>query len=170
MLKHLFTCALLFCSLTFFGQYKSYVTGNFGVDFLKHERRALVARFGGGGVFQETVGLGVNAGVVKIDEVEGVYVPIALDILLFHKPQSKIFPIAMFQPGYGIYTKETIGTQTKGAFTFYAGAGIGFNAGKNLTGHVQGGYSSYGFKSPMGTVEDITGVALRFSFLYFSNK
>lgn len=146
---------------------KSYYSIDAAVDWPKNVELGYGIRLHGGAVIEDNVFLGVGAGVTKLDEVKGVYVPLFFNISFAYNAKNKLFPILVLQPGYGIYKHTTTilnqDITTNGGFTFYGGAGFGYSGEETKT-HITFGYSRYGFKTgKAGSYMD--GMALRLSFM-----
>ena len=101
--------AVCFSPMLVASQNKAYVTIAFGKDFPKH-RHVIGGYFTGNSTISKTMSLGGGTALLKFDNIEKMYVPIFLNLSYMNqKPGKKIFPVVLFQPGYGFYRRNESG-------------------------------------------------------------
>jgi hypothetical protein len=165
-------CTLLVIPLLSFGQrYGGYVQAHLGFDLPKNVTFVYGAKLDGGVSINNTFFIGGGAGITKIDQIEGIYIPLYANFSVAIQPYSKFFPILILQPGYGIYKEDTklLNTSTiqssTGGFTYFAGIGVGISTQIKVKSCVSIGYSQYNFKAATGEIFNFKGPSIRITML-----
>ena len=146
-------------------QNKTYVTIAFGKDFPQH-RHVIGGYFTGNSQISKTMSMGGGTALLKFDNIERFYVPIYFNLSYMNqKPDKKIFPVVLFQPGYGFYRRNEAGITTRGGFTFHTSAGIGYPFLFKKKGFVTIGLAHYTFKKE-GVSENLTSYGGRIGMIF----
>ena len=129
MTKKFFYCLIVF--VLFFqicpGQQKNYFSIAFGKDWPNNHH--VIGGYFTGNQKISTDGLyaGVGTAFLKFDNTPNFFFPVFANIsYLGIKPDKKLFPVMLIQPGYGFYHHEDAGIVTKGGLTFHSSFGIGY--------------------------------------------
>jgi hypothetical protein len=140
-------CAILLMPCFCIAQDKPHVTIAFGKDFPKHYH-VIGGNFTGDAPIGKGFYLGAGSAILKFDNVEKFYFPLFANLsLMKQKTGKKIFPVVLFQPGYGFYRHNIGGVTTKGGFTFHSSAGIGYPFLFGKKGFATIGFAHYTFKT-----------------------
>jgi hypothetical protein len=146
-------------------QNKAYVTIAFGKDFPKHHH-VIGGYFTGNSPISKSMTLGGGTALLKFDNIERFYVPLFLSLsYMKQKPDKKIFPVVLFQPGYGFYRKNDAGITTTGGLTFHTSAGIGYPFLFKKKGFATIGFAHYTFKKE-GVSENLTSYGGRIGMIF----
>jgi len=89
---------------------------------------------------------GIGAAFSRFDNTDGFFFPVFANLsYLGMKPGKKVFPVILFQPGYGFYKHDDAGEVTKGGYTFHSSAGVGYPFLFGTQGYATIGYAHYTF-------------------------
>lgn len=116
-----------------------------GANFKANTDPAFGAYLSGNGQIGPGFFIGAEIGVVKLPDLDGVYLPLLSRFTLIpRKDPKKLSPMILLQPGYGIYEKTVSNIKTEGGFCFYGGAGVAFPGQGKGRGYLTVGYSLFG--------------------------
>jgi hypothetical protein len=164
-----FFCAflLLYVHLIFGQDKKGYFGANMGINFVKNSDAIIGGYLSGNGEIAPGLLVGMQLGVVKFQNLEGIYIPFQARVTaMMGKNQQNVTPIIFIEPGWGAYNRENnIVGRVQGGFVFYGGAGIKFPSQKNNSGaFLSAGFSTFGTKT--GSVNSYySGVGVRFGVM-----
>jgi hypothetical protein len=165
-MKNILLALFLICTISSAAQKKGYLGIEAGLNFIRYSSPAIGGHISGNGSVNQNILYGLQIGVVKFQELTGIYIPFqGRFTLLTAKDPKKISPLIFFEPGYGVYHHQENGVLTDGGFTIYTGAGLKFPSKTNNGGaFLSVGYSSFGFvvnevKAPQN------GVGIRFGIM-----
>ena len=146
-------------------QQKAYVTIAFGKDFPKHYH-VIGGYFTGNSPISKKISFGGGTAILKFDNIERLYVPLFFNLtFMSQKPGKKVFPIVLFQPGYGFYRRNEAGITTRGGLTFHTSAGIGYPFLFKKKGFATIGLAHYTFKKE-GVSENLTSYGGRIGMIF----
>ena len=150
MMKKCFYCSISFVLLAGFSraQQKNYFSIAFGKDWPNNHHVI-------GGYFTanqkispDDLYAGIGTAFLKFDNTPNFFFPVFANIsYLGINSNKKVFPVMLFQPGYGFYRHEDAGVVTKGGLTFHSSFGIGYPFLFHKRGYATLGYTHYTFIS-----------------------
>lgn len=148
MTKKFFYCLILLISVFQFSQAqeKNYFSIAFGKDWPNNHH--VIGGYFTGNQKISTDGLygGIGAAFLKFDNTQNFFFPVFANIsYLGIKRNKKVFPVMLFQPGYGFYRHDNGGIVTKGGLTFHSSFGIGYPFLFHKRGFATFGYTHYTF-------------------------
>lgn len=135
---------MLFLPCICFAQKKNQSKGFFAAGFggeLSSDYKGGSLRIMGGINSNDIAFFGAYAGVTRFSGTNTI-IPVGVSVILAPL-KGKVTPVAIIQPGYGIY-KEGKVIETTGGFNLYAGGGIGFRNSNSLI-QLTAGYSQFTF-------------------------
>ena len=146
MMKKFLYCLIFPVTIfqTSHGQQKNYFSIAFGKDWPNNHH--VIGGYFTGNQKISTDGLyaGIGTAVLKFDNTPNFFFPVFASIsYLGVKPNKKVFPVMLFQPGYGFYRHEAAGIVTKGGLTFHSSFGIGYPFLFHKRGYATFGYTHY---------------------------
>jgi hypothetical protein len=129
------------------------------------------ASFGANVELSKGAFFGLEAGVLKFQDLDGIYLPMLGKFTIAPNiDKNKLSPLLVLQPGYGIYqhtySAGSVQITTRGGFDFYGGVGVVFPGKGKGHGFLTVGYSLFGFttedvKSNLEMVGIKTGIMFR---------
>lgn len=147
-MKKTFSCLLIFLSVfqTSRAQQKNYFSIAFGKDWPNNHHVIGGYFTGNRKIAPDGLYAGVGTAFLKFDNTPDFFFPVFANISYFGiQPAKKVFPVMLFQPGYGIYHHEEAGIVTKGGLTFHSSIGIGYPFLFHRRGYATFGYTHYTF-------------------------
>jgi hypothetical protein len=147
-----FLLILLFLPTVTFSQQKKtsgFFQFEFGTYLIQERDPAIGVQLSGNGEFGKGFYTGLGIGVVKFQNLDGVYIPINLKFTLIAY-KNKTSPMIILDPGYGAYKNSirvgSISIVTQGGFNFFGGLGIAFGPEGKGRGFIAAGYQLFGFQ------------------------
>jgi hypothetical protein len=132
---------------------KGYFSLEIGTYFNKDP--AVGLHLNGNGALGKGFYAGMELRVVTFQDMDGVYIPILAKFTIIpNQNLKKVSPIAVFEPGYGLYNKTRVGPYSpavRGGINFFGGAGLTFPETGRGRSFLMIGYSLFGFK-----MDDVT--------------